>query len=220
MRLTVGPLAPAIYWRRRGVVLVGLALVVLVIFYACGDSDTSNAGAGNPSARPTTRSASPTASPSASLVRPTTPPTRATPFTLPSAGASVPCADEEMEVTASAIPATIQQGKPVDVTITIKNISSRSCPRDIGADVQELRLVSGETIVWSSDDCNANSGHDVTTFTPGKQVSFTLTWTGRRSRTGTGSVNCNAPAPNPAKYALVARLDRKLSVPFEVHIEA
>lgn len=75
-----------------------------------------------------------------------------------------------------------------------------------------------EIVVWSSDDCNARHGNDVRSFAPGKEISFTLTWAGDRSRTGAGAVNCTAPAPQPAPYQLVARLDRKLSNPFDLRI--
>jgi hypothetical protein len=216
MRLTVGPLPPAIYWRRRAVVLVLLASLVLVISYACGGPRVPAAGAqSNQSPGPTS---TPDASPT--LLRPavpTTPPPTA--FTLPASGSGA-CTDAEMRVTAAAGSTEVQTAKPLDVTIKLTNVSSRTCTRDIGADMQELRLVQGTTIVWSSDDCNANSGHDNTSFAPGKELSFTLQWTGRVSRTGIGGATCSATAqpPPPGIYQLVARLDKKLSEPFAVHI--
>jgi hypothetical protein len=107
----------------------------------------------------------------------------------------------------------------VDVTIRIKNISSRTCTRDVGADVQELRLLDQERIIWSSDDCDPNTGHDERSFGPGEEVSFTRRWNGTRSRTGDGTVNCSAEAPdNAATYQLVARLDQKVSAPFVLRV--
>jgi hypothetical protein len=219
MRLTVGPLPPGVYWRRRAVVLVLLASVVLVISYACGGPRSPAAGA------QTNQSPAPATSPDASptLLRPvvpTTPTPDPTAFTLPASGATGACTDAEMQVTATAGSAEVQTAKPLGVTIKLKNVSSRTCTRDIGADMQELRLVQGTTIVWSSDDCNANAGHDNTSFAAGKEVSFTLTWAGRVSRTGIGAVTCSATAqpPPPGIYQLVARLDKKLSAPFAVHI--
>jgi hypothetical protein len=125
-----------------------------------------------------------------------------------------------MRVTATAAAATVQRGQPVDVTIKIKNVSQRTCGRDIGADMQELRLLSGTTVIWSSDDCNANRGRSVQSFAPGKQVSYTLTWNGHRSRTGVGEKTCvaGAPTPEPAVYQLVARLDQKFSEPFTLRV--
>jgi len=224
MRLTVGPLPAAVYWRRRAVVLVGLAMIVLVVSYACG-GPTSGAGttANQPSASGT---ATPT--PSTTLLHPEVPnpsataPSSATPsaFTLPVAAATGPCTDAEMEVTATAAAAEVQRGQPLAVTIKIKNISNRTCDRDIGADMQELRLNDAATTIWSSDDCGANHGHDERSFDAGTEAVFTLTWMGKRSRGGDGTVVCEAPAPDAATYQLVARLDQKLSAPFEIRVKA
>jgi hypothetical protein len=218
MRLTVGPLPAAVYWRRRAVVLLGIAMVVLVIAYACGSGESPIAGAGT---QPTA-TATPTPTPTPTLLRSTTATPRATqsPFTLPVVGGKGPCADAELQVTATAAASTVQRGQPVDVTIRIKNLSQRTCARDIGADMQELRLLDGSTLVWSSDDCNANKGRNMHSFAPGRQVSYTLTWNGRRSRTGVGEKTCvtGAPTPEPAVYQLVARLDQQLSAPFSLRV--
>lgn len=87
--------------------------------------------------------------------------------------------------------------------------------------MQEIRLLDGDTIIWSSDDCNANSGHDVRSFGPGKGVSFSLTWPGRRSRSGTGKPVCtNQLLPDAKAYELIGRLDRKLSTPVVLEVRA
>src|SRR6266576_1376401 len=41
MNLTVGPLPPAVYWRRRALVAGGLLLLVLLVAYSCGGSSGS-----------------------------------------------------------------------------------------------------------------------------------------------------------------------------------
>lgn len=217
MRLTVGPLPAAVYWRRRVVVLVGLAMIVLVISYACGGPRESTAGTDT---RPTS-TVTPTVT--STLQRPTIPtasPAAAqTAFTLPGSAVTGACTDAEIEVTATAATPQVQRGQPVDVTIRIKNVSGRTCSRDVGADVQELSLGDGTITVWSSDDCNPRKGSDVRSFEPSKEFAFTSTWNGRRSRTGAGAVNCAGDFPNAAVYQLVARLDRKLSAPFALRIE-
>jgi hypothetical protein len=220
MRLTVGPLPAAVYWRRRATVLVGLAMVVLVLSYACGgpggrtaNADPNTSGSTGPSKATT----------SATLLRPVvaTATVGPTAFTLPTTGVTGPCTDPEMLVTAMAGSAHVQRLQLVDVTIKIKNTSARACSRDIGADVQELRLVQGTSIIWSSDDCNANTGHDPRSFAPGMQVAFTLKWNGKVSRTGTGTPTCStaAPAPPPGVYQLIARLGQKLSNPFAIRVD-
>ena len=220
MRLTVGPLPAGVYWRRRALVFVGLAMVVLVVSYACGGPDVSSAGAGAGASHSVAVSA---AAPSTKVtmqtpVLPTATTTEPTAFSLPSSGVTGSCTDAEIDLVVTAAAATVQAGQPVDVTIRIRNTTGRTCSRDVGADVQELRVMDRELVVWSSDDCNARRGNDVRSFGPGKEVTFTLSWAGNRSRSGSGDVNCSAPAPDPAPYQLVARLDQKLSKAFDLRV--
>jgi hypothetical protein len=225
MRLTVGSLPAGVYWRRRALVFVGLAMVVLVISYACGGPDVSKAGAQDSTHSTPSASAGSSQhggpSPTPTIQTPFVP-TQTTPqptaFSLPLPGATGPCTDAEIDLTATAAAAVVQGGHSVDVTIRIRNTSSRTCGRDVGADMQELRLMDKDIVIWSSDDCNARHGADVRSLAPGKEVSFTLNWAGSRSRTGAGAVNCGAPAPQPAPYQLIARLDRKLSTPFDLRV--
>lgn len=221
MRLTVGPLPAAVYWRRRAVVLVGFIIVALIIFYSCGDALSSNAGA-QPSVTPSASSApSTTTDQPRPTTRTPTPTPTPTAFTLPTAtAASGPCTDAEISVTVKASAPQVTRGSTVDLTITLTNTSTRTCSRDVGADVQELRVLDGAAIVWSSDDCNANTGTDVRSFGPGKGVSFTRTWDGRYSRTAAGKICANAPALEPREYQLVGRLSQKLSEPFSLRVRA
>ena len=228
MRLTFGPLPAAVYWRRRGVVLVGLAMVVLVVFYACsgpaGNAGTDQPDAGQNPSVTLTATATVTATATSTASSPTTTPSpTASAFTLPVAGATGPCTDAEMEVTATAATGEVTRGQPVVFTIKIKNISSRTCVRDIGADEQELMLKSATVTIWSSDDCDANHGHTDQSFAPGHEVSYPFTWKGYRSRSGDNAVDCSASAaliPSADSYQVVARLDQKFSTPFPLHIKA
>jgi len=220
MRLTVGPLPAAVYWRRRAVVLAGMVLVIAVIWYVFSGA-TAPAGAGATGATPGPGSSQP--SPTGTILRPIiggSPTPSATAFTLPTTGQTGACTDDEMQVTAAAASEQAPYGTPVSLTIRFRNISARSCQRDIGADVQELRIHSGETLVWSSDDCSTNHGHNMSTFAANQEAKFTLTWTGRVSRSGTGAVTCSAaaPAPQPGVYQLVGRLGDKLSAPVTLRL--
>jgi len=218
MRLTVGPLPAAVYWRRRGVVLVGLSMITLIIWYAFSGPDSS----ASPAAAPTSSAIGSTPSPSTAVTStsPTTASPSATAFTLPVAGATGPCTDAEMEVTATAAAAEVTRGTPIGFTIKIKNASSRTCIRDVGADVQELLLKDGDRVIWSSDDCGANHGQDMKQFTPGLEVTYTRTWDGRLSRGGNNTADCNiAFGPDAGVYQLFARLDQKVSAAFTLTIK-
>src|SRR2546427_6332927 len=67
MNLTVGPLPPAVYWRRRAIVAGALLVLVLLVSYACSGSDGSTAAGQQPTG-PSTNSPSP--DPSTSLLTP------------------------------------------------------------------------------------------------------------------------------------------------------
>jgi hypothetical protein len=220
MRLTVGTLPADVYWRRRVLLFVGLAMLVLVVSYACGGPDVSNAGTGGGTAQSASASGPvPSATPTVQtpvLPAAETPPP--TPFSLPNTGATGPCTDAEMDIAVTAGAPQIQHGQPVDITIRIKNTSGRTCDRDVGADMQELRLMDHDIVVWSWEDCNPRRGHDVRSFGSGMEFSSKLTWRGNRSRTGAAAVNCNAAAPDPGAYQLVAPLGQKMSNPFDLRL--
>jgi hypothetical protein len=93
--------------------------------------------------------------------------------------------------------------------LKVKNISARSCSRDLGADAQELYLLEGSTKVWSSDACDAPRGTLVRTLAPGSEQVFQRQWDGKATSGG-----CDARALPPAgQYQLVARLGDKTSAP-------
>ena len=69
MRATVGPLPPAVYWRRRVVVLSALLLGVIVLFMSCtgGDEPDPKKTSSQASQNPTAAGKDPNASPKPSL---------------------------------------------------------------------------------------------------------------------------------------------------------
>jgi hypothetical protein len=232
MRLTVGPLPPAIYWRRRAAILGILLLIVLLVFYSC--SNASDASRRKRVLTPTT--GHPT-SPSPSATQPAyTPPGGLNtqddnPSASPdpdqsgastggsAADASVqtgPCTDGELTLTAVAEPASVARAAFVKFTLRIKNTSARSCTRDVGADPQELYLQDGaKSKVWSSDACEPLHGTDVRTFKPGDVAEFYVVWNGKATNAG-----CANQQPPPAgKYQLVGRLSTKLSDPSPLEIK-
>jgi hypothetical protein len=122
------------------------------------------------------------------------------------------CADTEMSVIPVPSTATVQRGASVNLTFKIKNISSRTCSRDVGADPQELYLNQGARKYWSSDDCNPASGHDVEQFAPGQERDYKITWNGRQSSTCSGSVP-TGPNPPDGQFQLRGRLGTLVSNP-------
>ncbi|WP_189328181.1 adhesin [Actinoplanes ianthinogenes] len=254
MRATVGPLPPAVYWRRRAVVLGALLLGIIVWFVACSHEDdktpnTKNASSSLPTPAPAKTSA--TASPAPSGLLDSAPPggqSYPDPDAVQSQGtlpggdgsgllpttgsingtgsntnvnepADGSCADAEMLVTPVPAATTIKRGVPLAITLKIKNVGTRTCTRDVGADPQELYLDQGAQKVWSSDKCSTAKGSDVQSFAPGAEREWNITWNGRQSSACSGSVAAG-PAPEAGQYQLRGRLDQILSKPVTLTITA
>jgi hypothetical protein len=248
MRLTVGPLPPAVYWRRRLAVLGILLLLVILVVYACSDGgDQGKNGAKNggtsggtqsgsqPAHQGRTPTKSPTPNPSGpASVAPLLPPLGSIapeggdpvdqgaaggPGTEPSPGAAPgtgPCTDDEMAVTAVPEAPSVARGTFVRLTLKIKNISNRTCTRDVGADAQELFLLDGaKAKMWSSDACDAAHGGDVRTFRPGIEAPFFVLWDGRATSSGCA----NRPLPPAGRYQLIGRLSSKLGAPAPLDVK-
>ncbi|MGK5743202.1 hypothetical protein [Micromonospora sp. URMC 103] len=242
MRLTVGPLPPAVYWRRRAVVLGAGLLFLIVLLYSCtgsgndgdnrpqaGSSPTST-GSPSPTASiltPTTGSPPPEASGGASTdaggdagatASPPASPTERAPL-APAAGVADDgsCTDAEIKVTPVAQPASVQSGAAVDLQLKIKNTSDRTCSRDVGADHQEIFVKSGAEKVWSSDTCGTAKGSDVQSFTPNFERMYEVTWNGQdASRCANGVAN--GPAVAPGTYQVFARVGTKISDPAKLTV--
>src|SRR5690348_12860369 len=103
MRLTVGPLPAAVYWRRRAVVLVGIAIVVLIASYACTASASPSAGPSHPGVGITPSTTSTLLHPTIDKTKATTTPPP-TAFTLPANSAGGDCADSEIALSAEVKP--------------------------------------------------------------------------------------------------------------------
>lgn len=226
MRLTVGPLPPAVYWRRRAIVLSGILLALFLAAQACMSASASpenrssdESGASPSPSRTAPRipalAGSPSPAPSASAT-----PT-ASPTTTPAATPVDPdaCTDAEMLIVAEAERQEVTAGTSVRFTLRIRNDSERTCHRDLGGDLRELYLRAGEGggKIWSSRDCNPPSGADIQDLTPGFERAHWVDWTGRASDACDGGKPAGEPVP-PGQYELVGRLSTAYSEPLPITI--
>jgi hypothetical protein len=106
---------------------------------------------------------------------------------------------------------------PYQLNLRIRNVSDRTCKRDVGAGPQELHIVnSAGATVWSSDNCQSGAGSDVRSFGPNIEASFALGWDGAGNTAG-----CTSTAKLPdGNYQIVAKLDTKVSAPVAFTIGA
>ncbi|MEV4210498.1 hypothetical protein [Micromonospora sp. NPDC049662] len=246
MRLTVGPLPPAVYWRRRAVVFGAVLLFLIVVLYSCTGSGrsgghpragstptpTSSPGAVGPVLTPQSEapSASGSAAPSATeqsagpdATNATDPGRGVTTNDPPpdSAAGSVDdgtCTDAEISVTSAARPSSAQRGAVVDLQLKIKNTSQRTCSRNVGADLQEIFIKAGAEKVWSSDTCGKVQGSDVQSFTPGFERSYQVGWNGRDTSRCDGAGLAAGPFAPAGTYQVFARVGTKYSEPAKITI--
>jgi hypothetical protein len=233
MRLTVGPLPPAVYWRRRAIVLGGVLVLLFLVAQACMSTAAApeDTAGGDPAAAVATATGDPAGQP----LRPTGPTGAATGGPSPSATRSPPadppagagdpageldpadpdaCTDQEILVTAETDRRRFPVGASVQFTIRIQNGSERTCRRDIGGDQRELylRKGSGANKVWSTRDCGGPSGSDVRELEPGFETSHFIVWHGGSSGSCAGEEPAGEPV-EPGEYQLVARLGTGFSAP-------
>ncbi|MEW2443490.1 hypothetical protein [Micromonospora marina] len=249
MRLTVGPLPPAVYWRRRAVVLGAGLLFLIVLLYSCTGSDR-NTGAPGTDPSPT-GSAGAQPDPSGSVLTPQSGSPSPAPGDSGGGGANTgggntdggntggganngggtgnggatgqpvsddgTCTDSELLVTPVAEPQTAQRGTVVTLRLKIKNVSNRTCSRNIGADFQELYIKAGAEKTWSSDTCGTGTGSDVQSFTPNFERSYGLGWNGRLDNKCANGLASGDFAAIGA-YQVFARVGTKISEPVKLTI--
>lgn len=127
------------------------------------------------------------------------------------------CADQEIQVVPAVAPSTVRRGAAVNMTLTVKNVGTRTCSRDVGAGPQELYLEKGAFKYWSSDDCSSVKGSDIRQFNPGDQRIYKVTWNGLQSNVCSAS-QPSGPAPPPGQFELRARLGTFVSDPVALTI--
>jgi hypothetical protein len=204
-----GPLPPGVYWRRRGVTLAVVALVLLLLSRACGSD--GKPGALAPSSSPTpshTVTPSRTASP-----KPSVSPTKsASPTPSPTTSAPLgPCTASDLLLSAKADAQSYPAGRRPVLTIGIANKGTVPCTRDIGQAAREIRVMSGNDRVWSSDDCSPGGGSEVVTLVPGAAPrTFSVTWSRKRSLPGCKTGTKEAAA---GSYKVTGRFGDLTSAP-------
>jgi hypothetical protein len=217
MNLTVGPLPPSVYWRRRLLVLAGVVLVVILFAAMCSGSGKSDAAGQRKTAATTSPTpASPTPSVSTQPAIIGGPGTVASPAATGSPAAPPPaasptqsadCSDAEIKLTA-----TVQKNADGTwyLTLKVRNVSTRTCSRDVGGDPQEIHVVQNGQTVWSSDSCQHVHGQpDVRSFGPNVEATFTVVWG------GTIGPDCANSTKVSGAFQVVAKLGTKVSDPVD-----
>lgn len=221
MNLTVGPLPPAVYWRRRAIVLGVFLVAIFLIVYACSGPSPQNTASASGQITPAashTASAvpSPSLSPSLPSVSPSAsgPVSSGSPEPSTSPAASGICADSDIAVTpviisTSATTTRLVHGGTFDIKLKVRNTSDHACKRDVGSVPEELTIMRGTTKIWSSGDCGQGKGkaHDVRSFGPHVEIYADLKWSSYNITT-TSCTKASVPAV-VGTYKLTGRVGTK-----------
>jgi hypothetical protein len=231
----VGPLPAPVYWRRRAYAAAAV-LVLLVLGWVAlppggggGDRGPATVAATSfPSAGsepPTSLAAAPPANDpgrtgdggsggtagsgsgiggGAESAGAATPRTTAT----ATAVASEACPDRYLALRVEAGQPTYQVGESPRVNLTVRNVSSEACVRDVGAAQQEVVLMAKTTRLWSSNDCYPEGEKELRLLPPGGSANFSVVWSGLSSRPRCAGERVRVSA---GRYQLVARLGTLVS---------
>lgn len=188
----VGPEEPVVYWRRR--LLVGLSVgltLFLVTQMFSGGTDGNPVAAAIPA---TTTSATPlivAPAPTSASGLPVTASTLPTTQTLqPTAEPTVQvladgeCSDAQISMQVEIDRTTTDVGEGVHIKMILKNTSTTTCKRDVGSGANEITVISGPALIWSTDHCNASTEKDLQEFAPGQEWSVNVVWIGKQTAKG------------------------------------
>ncbi len=220
----VGPEDPQVYWLRRAVVLVVVALVVLIVVAWLRPDPTPGQAVASPSSTmvtpgptstptPTpkpTRTAG-TASPKPSVkTTPKSSPARsatpkATPKAVPTATpAAADCTPGDVEV-GIAGGGRVTAGKAVTFTVSLTNAGKSPCRLALSDSTFELKVYSGSDRIWSTADCADwfDEGKPSVVKAGGSRTAE-VTWPARRS---SGSCKLSGADLAAGTYVATAQLD-------------
>ncbi len=209
----VGPEPPSTYWVRRVLVLIAMVLVVALLWWLfLGRSSGAPSAGGTPTPTPTP---TPTVSTTPPPTTPTAPSHTAT--TTPSgsttsstSGTTPDCTNADIKVAVTTNAQSYPPAHDPMLTLTVTNTSSTTCLRDVGSAAEELTVSSGQTRVWSSDDCNPPGTSDISQLQPGQPLSVSVPWGRTFSQPGCPT---GQPDAQPGTYQVTGRVGSKHSAP-------
>ena len=193
----VGSQPPAVYWRRRLVLVAFLVGVVILAVLTVRAVASDGGGGGPPAAAATTGT---TGSPrhTAPNLANDPPPrhgshTPSAPSTAagrssgagPSDSSSGPparCSSSQLSVAAVTNKKSYAVGDRPVLMIQVSNKGPQPCVQDLADRQIVLRVYNGESRVWGSHDCQIEPGTDDRTLEVGRAVRRSIVWSGLSSQ--------------------------------------
>jgi len=168
----VGPKDPKVYWVRRLVLLGALISTLILVFSIINQPSDVQVSENNQVAEPIEAVV---ASPDPTETILTTPTPTPDPTILES------CLDDQIAVAVSVSSQTPKVLQGLTITMSITNVSTQICQRDVGSGANEITIVSGPALIWSTDFCNPSAAEDIRTLQPNQKVSVVASWDGMQT---------------------------------------
>ncbi|QEO15092.1 hypothetical protein FLP10_12205 [Agromyces intestinalis] len=199
-RTPQGRVSPAVYRRRRLVVLLGLVAVIVAIVLIVvrpGASQGEPASKGGPAA------ANETEAPPSS-----TEPATAIP-TEPTAADGDPCEPDQVLVEAVTDRTEYAADQQPQLSVTITNTGTNACVLNAGTTAQVFTIRSGEEQYWVSTDCQTDQVDAEVLLAPGTPISSSvpIIWDRTRSSPDTCDQPREAVPAGGASYHLDVSVD-------------
>lgn len=200
--------SPAVYRRRRIVLIVALVAVAALVWLLIAQPWRGTA-AENPSPKPTVTRAAATDLPVPDTSTPSataTPQATAEAAPEPSATASAspgatptakPCVPRDISVEALSDQETYEPGQNPQLSIQLTNNGATDCTLNVGTSGQSFTIVSGSDVWWRSTDCQTEPSDMVVLLAAGQSVASAapLTWDRTRSSVSTCADSDRQNAP-------------------------
>lgn len=183
IRNPVGPQSARVYWRRRLVVGIVFLLVVVVIVLIVARCASGSGGA------PVSTS--------------TTPKPLATSTSGAGTGDAEACDPAKVTVEAVTDAAGYDPGVTPQLSLVVKSTETQPCTLEVGTDVQEFTITSGDEVIWKSSDCQVDPAPRTQLLQPGVPVSSAaLPWDRTRSSPDTCDAQREQVTGGGASYHL------------------
>ncbi|MPZ96740.1 MAG: hypothetical protein GEU96_17970 [Propionibacteriales bacterium] len=175
-----GPQPPAVYWRRRLVVLgVALALVLLLVRWVGGDGEKASAGTSDQKARSdlsARASSAPSASPNAKPSATSRPARKATTELRPPRGRC-----DVADVVAVPDVEDSYARRAVPLRIGLSTATVEACTLSLAEDGLALEITSGTDLIWRSSACTGVLSKQSVVLRKGWLSYVDVNWSGRRT---------------------------------------
>lgn len=181
IRNPVGPQPSRVYWRRRlvvGIVFVAIIVAIVLIVARCTAGAPTGSGTHTNTPRPTTSS----------------------PVNPADAEA---CDPAKVTLEAVTDAAGYDPGVIPQLSLVVKSTATVPCTLEVGTDVQEFTITSGDEVIWRSSDCQVDPSPREQLLQPGVPVaSAAIPWDRTRSSPDTCDAQREQVTAGGASYHL------------------